>query len=319
MPKTWFRPQIDGPQVGNAGRADENEIDKIHKSFQLAIDAVYNLLKPFYNGALDFYEVRKKLKHWISKKIPPGRSLHDGLIFVALDYFYSRRFKSDKELSLPICQAQIYFYLRQRRADHMVSNSQLLLSYMTTANLIPEKWVPESLLIDPIEAEIKKLPEFKDVRIDINLALPPGGKIWIYQNFLENWEKLKNYIDAGRPWPIRLMANTLNPYENKSVIAYGYEDMGNGSGKIDVYDIDCPDQEHTISFKLNENTLTVSEICRHSNSISYLHGFFCENYSVVTPPHTSISRFFYSIIPMKSIWHIMRFICLLGLWIRNLV
>jgi hypothetical protein len=319
MPKTWFRPQIDGPRVGEAGRVDENEIDKIHKRFILAIDAVYNLLKPSYNGALDLYGVRNKLKQWISKKIPPGRSLHDGLIFVALDYFYSHRFKSDKDLSLTTRPAQIYFYLRQRRADHMVLNSHLLLSYMTTANLIPEKWVPESLLIDPIEAEIKKIPEFKDVRIDINLALPPGGKLWIYQNFLENWKMLKNYIDAGRPWPIRLMANTSNPYENKSVIAYGYEDMGNGSGKIYVYDIDCPDREHTIRFKLDQNTLTLSESCRQSDYSSCLQGFFCENYSVVPPPHSRVSRFFYSIIPMKSIWHIMRFICLLWLWVKNLV
>jgi hypothetical protein len=319
MPKTWFRPQIDGFQVGTAARADEKEINEIYKRFQLAIDTVCKLLKPAYNGALELYEVKKNLKQWIAKKIPPSRSLHDGLIFVALDYFYSRRFTAKIDLGTPTRPTKIYSYLRQRQDDHMVSNSHLLLRYMTTANLIPEIWLPESLLIDPIEAEIKKLAEFRDVRIDINLALPHGGRLWVYENFLENWEELKNYIDAGRPWPIRLMTNTLNPYENKSVIAYGYEDVGDGSGKIYIYDIYCPAREHTINFQFNEKILTVSESCRKSNYNSYLHGFFCEHYSVVSPPHSSVSRFFSFILPMKSIWHIVRFFCLLWLWVKRLI
>lgn len=317
MPKTWFRPQIDGLRAAKAAGAEDEEIAEIHKRFQLAIDAVYNLLKPSYNGALELYSVRKKLNQWVVKKIPDSRSLQDGFVFVALDYFYSRRFKSKIDLSIQTRPSQILSYLRQRQKDHMDSNSQLLLSYMATANLIPEKWLPESWLIYPIEAEIKKLQEFKDVRIDLNLALAPGGKRWAYKNFQENWEKLKNYIDAGRPWPIRVMANTLNPYKNKSVIAYGYEDTGNAAGKIFVYDVCCPAREHTISFKLNDDALVVSESCRQSSCSNYLYGFFCENYSVALPPHSPASRFIHSVIPVKSIWYIVRFICLFWLWVKS--
>jgi len=317
MPKTWFRPQIDGLRAPKAVSAKDDEIDEVHKSHQAAIDAVYNRLKPSYNGALDLYKVRKKLEQWVAKKVPDGYSLQNGLIFIALDYFYSRRFKSKIDLNIQTRTPQIHSYLRQRQKDHMDSNSHLLLSYMATANLIPEKWLPEPLLIDPIKAEIKKLHEFKDVRIDLNLALTPGGKHWVYEDFLLNWEKLKNYIDAGRPWPIRVVANTLNPYKNKSVIVYGYEDTGNFSGKIFIYDVYCPNREHTINFKLNDSALTVSESCRQSNCSNYLRGFFCENYSVASPPHSRVSRFFHSVLPVKSIWHLLRFICLFWLWVKN--
>lgn len=317
MPKTWFRPQIDGINVVKVGKADEKENEEIRTRFQMAIDAVYNLLKPFYNGALDLYEVRKKINQWIAKKIPPDRIPHDGLVFVSLDYFYSRRFKSKIDLSKQTGPTHLHCFLKQRQEDHMFSNAHLLLIYMTTSNLIPEKWLSESLLIDPVKEEIKKRAEFKDVRIDIDLALQPGGKLWTYENFLENWEKLKNHIDAGRPWPIRLMTNTLNPYEHKSVIAYGYEDTDERSGKIYVYDIYCAAHEHTIDFTLEEKALTVSESCKEANYSHYLHGFFCENYSIKPPPHSKVSRFFSFIMPMKAIWHVMRFIYLFWLWIKS--
>ena len=319
MPKTWFRPQIDELKVGKGGEADEKENDEIRERFQVAIDTVYNLLKPYYNGALDLYEIRKRINEWITKKIPPERTLHESLVFVSLDYFYSRCFKSRIEISKQTRANQLNCFIKQRQKDHMFSNSHLLLSYMTIANLIPEKWLSESLLIGPVKEEIKKMPEFKDVHIDIDLALQPGGKLWIYENFLENWEKLKNYIDAGRPWPIRLMAKTLNPYQHKSVIAYGYEDTDERSGKIYVYDIHCPAQEHTIDFKIEAKALTIAESCTGANYSRYLHGFFCEDYSITPPPHSKVSRFLNFILPMKSIWYAMRFIYLLCLWVKKLI
>jgi hypothetical protein len=317
MPKTWFRPQLDGLRAEKIEGAEEKEIAEIHQRFQLAIDAVCNALRPSYDGALEFYEVKNKLRQWVVKKIPNNRSLQDGLVFVALDYFYSRRFKSKLNFGFQPHPSQIYSYLRQRQKDHLNSNCHLLLSYMAIAHLIPEKWLPESWIIDPIKAEIKKLQEFKDVRIDLNLTLASGGQCWTYKNFLENWEKLKNYIDAGRPWPIRVMANTLNPFENKSVIVYGYEDTGNASGKIYVYDVDCPDQGHRIDFKLNDDALTVSESGRQSGNNSDLIGFFCENYSAALPPRSRAFRFFQSVLPLKSVWHIVRFVGLFWLWVKS--
>jgi hypothetical protein len=97
------------------------------------------------------------------------------------------------------------------------------------------------------------------------------------------WERLKQYIDSGTPWPICLIGNTTSPMNNHQVLAHGYEDNGDGTGTLFIYDNNNPDKECTI--KLNFNTSAKDWVESHkSDKRGPLQGFFCTSYQFNPPP-----------------------------------
>lgn len=95
---------------------------------------------------------------------------------------------------------------------------------------------------------------------------------------------MKQYLDAGTPWPLGLIGMTRSPKDNHQVLAYGYSDNGDGTGTLYIYDNRRPDQECTITLDFNGQELTVpSESCTDVER-GELKGFFCSSYRQNSPP-----------------------------------
>jgi hypothetical protein len=109
-----------------------------------------------------------------------------------------------------------------------------------------------------------------------------GGPSWLLARSKEHWEALKGHIDAGDPWPIGLVGETTEPFENHQVVAYGYDQNPDNRGTIYLYDMNCPGVEQTIELDFSGDALLAKESCPGARGV--LRGFFCEAYSPELPP-----------------------------------
>jgi hypothetical protein len=318
MPKTLFRPQIDGSGFEFIDEIDKKEIAAVRRKFKSAIKPAINFLKHLYSAAIEIYDIRNSLADSVANEIPPDFILNSGKIYFTLDYYYARRFfpksvsKNEKKSIL------INAFFQSRISDSIKSNAALLLGNTAIAYMIPDRWLPESWLIDPIKEELKKMEIVKDSSIDLTLNLPSGGNLWLSEKCREEWDKLKNHIDSGRPWPIKLIGESLNPYENESVIAYGYKAPGDGTGAIYVHNPRSPKQGEVLNFKFHgHNQITVESY--DSQPDSNIRGFYCENYSPGPPPVIGRLLFLRKMLPLKLVWYLTRWVRLFSLWIRSLI
>src|SRR5262249_13379140 len=94
-----------------------------------------------------------------------------------------------------------------------------------------------SRLVDSIEAHAVTFLSWM-----ITLQIPLlGGAQWLKDRSAEQFQTIKHTIDAsGQPVPIGLIGTTLNPMDNHQVLCYGYDDPGDGTGSLILYDNNRP-------------------------------------------------------------------------------
>jgi hypothetical protein len=313
MPKTLFRPQIDNPGNAFADAIEKIEFGQMRRHFLSAVEDAVDMLEPLYRVALDIYDIRNNLSHSVAGEIPPDYMLHGGMIFCVLDYYNARRFLPSTASRKEKSKEDFAAFFRHRTLDNIKSNSAILLHNTAIVYLIPAKWLPESWLIDPVREEIGKLPIFKETTIDLTLRLPSGGIPWLRDKCQQEWQRLKEHLDSGRPWPIRLIGSGLNPFENESVIAYGYEESNRRNGTIYIYDMKSPGREHTIRFKYCGTTQITVESCSNPH-FDNIRGFYCETYSPQIPPAGGGFRFLRLIVSVKTVWYLIRLARIFRLW-----
>jgi hypothetical protein len=68
------------------------------------------------------------------------------------------------------------------------------------------------------------------------------------------------------------------------VLALGYDDPGDGTGTIAVYDSCCPCSGHTIRLDFRGRSLSADESCASAKAGTRWKGFFCDVYSPARPP-----------------------------------
>jgi len=61
MPKTLFRPQIDGSRFEFIDATAKKGIDGARRKFESAINDSIDIIKPLYSVALDIYDIRNNL------------------------------------------------------------------------------------------------------------------------------------------------------------------------------------------------------------------------------------------------------------------
>ncbi len=184
-----------------------------------------------------------------------------GMAFAALDYYnlgwvVPRGSSQDNQPTRSTPAGTILRnYMWSRLIDSLNSNGGTFLDWMANLNLVPE--------------------------------FLGGGSPCLLRRSRVQWTRLKQHIDAGQPWPIGLIGTTSNPTSNHQVLAIGYEEPGDGSGTIYVYDSNSPGGERRITManiaSVVGNVLMASEEAA-SPARGPLRGFFCEAYSPRVPP-----------------------------------
>jgi hypothetical protein len=107
----------------------------------------------------------------------------------------------------------------------------------------------------------------------------PFGRSAYQVTIQDEWQLIKNEIDAGSPCPIGLIADSLNPTQSHQVLAVGYDEA---AGRVLwIYDCNYPDTTVTLTF--DDATERINE----STGDSWV-GLFLEGYAANTPSYTDI-------------------------------
>lgn len=111
-----------------------------------------------------------------------------------------------------------------------------------------------------------------------------GGTQWLRDQSREQFQTIEQQIDSGQPVPIGLIGTTLNPFHNHQVLCYGYDDPGDGTGSLILYDNNLPGTESRIDFDLRGNMLSTTRDDTLQTERGPLRGFFATVYSPQVPP-----------------------------------
>jgi hypothetical protein len=120
----------------------------------------------------------------------------------------------------------------------------------------------------------------------------PGGDHTILDRSKAEFEKIKQHLDQGEPWPVGLVGTSLNPTEAHQVLAIDYSDPGNGRPTLTVYDSNGPGRRSVIAFDFNGQSLQTTQddtldnltTDEARNARGPLKGIYCETYSFKKPP-----------------------------------
>jgi hypothetical protein len=253
MSKTHFRPDTHGFAFINVWTFEPHEINQMNHTLNSSVDGALGSL-PNSLASFGGNVVNSLLKQLVGSPEPVKYGLCGGMAFASLDYYnVGKQPPRGKNINDQPHQDTangkiLREYLWRRQLESMASNFPGLLSWMTVLHI--------GLL---------------------------GGPGWLCNRTKEEWAMVKKYIDQGHPWPICLIGSSQNPFHNHQVLAYGYNDPGDGTGTVYVYDMNCPDKEHTIHLDFRANELQAQESCPNHERGS-LRGFFCEVYADSSPP-----------------------------------
>ncbi len=256
MPKTNFSPQTDGFAFVNLWTFDQAETDAVAQLLNTAVDGALTILNPLFGGALVLSGLSRRLVTWAEGAVPQTYGLCGGMAFAALDYYAAGiRIPEGNQPPTRVNPAgtTLRDYLDKRQLDSLRDNLSAVLAWMAVLKLIPQWWTFRS------------------------------GSPWLLDQTKEQWQTLTKNIDAGQPTPLALIGTTANPMENHQVVAYGYEDAGDGTGTIYVYDMDCPEAEQRIVLDFRGRFLSAPETCANP-ARGPLCGFICEKYTSAAPP-----------------------------------
>jgi hypothetical protein len=260
MGKTGFVPQVDSFAFINSWTLDQIEIAKIKGVFTDAINGALAVLNPAFGPALGALGLGGKLTDRITNALSVQvYGLCGGMAFAALDYYKAQwvvptgASQSDQPTRDTPAGQTLKEYLQRRLVDSLRDNVATVLAWMAVLHEIPDKW--------PFN----------------------GGAPWLLAQSKQQWNELKKHIGADEPCPLALIGNTTSPFENHQVLAFDYDDPGNGTGTVYVYDMNCPGDAQTIAVDFRGQTLVATESCANQ-SRGPLQGFFCEKYAKTQPP-----------------------------------
>jgi hypothetical protein len=94
---------------------------------------------------------------------------------------------------------------------------------------------------------------------------------------------LRNIINGGTPVTVGLIGTTWNPLDNHQILIYGFEDNPDGTTTLFAYDNNFPSMETTIKLHFGGPTLQADE-SDASPDRGPLRGLFCTTYTPATPP-----------------------------------
>jgi hypothetical protein len=255
MPVTTFDPAENGFAYGNSWALSPAERDELRAKLDAAVSTALRTLTAPIPGAFWLMRFAPRLASLIAAGAPDGYGLCGGMAFAALDYWHEGGVEAvaTRFPARPAPGSPEHAYLWRRLIESLVANGHVFIAWMAVLHLVPEQ------------------PPFN------------GGAPWLLRRSRAEWKKLRDHINAEQPVPIGLIGSTRDPFLDHQVLAYGYEESGPETGRIHVYDMNCPGTGRTIDIDLRGPVLKADEECR-STARGDLRAFFCEEYRRATPP-----------------------------------
>ena len=257
MAMTSFRPEEHGFAFVNSFTFDQGEHAEIRQTLAAPVaqqSAAVGESGNFFSGIGDFLSnsVFKQLEHWIDEALPDYYGLCGGMAFTAADYYRAGK---------PLPRGKDYYDIPQGNDPYQ----RALRDHLWTRQL-------------------QSLRENAPILINwmFMLHMPFGGTDWLLDRTREEWEKLKVHLNQDDPWPICLIGSSTSPFNNHQVLAIGYEDPGDGTGTLYVYDMNGPGCDQTITLDMRGKELVAIESCPNAER-GNLRGFFVEHYTPASP------------------------------------
>jgi hypothetical protein len=206
-------------------------------------------------GGLMSNSIAPQIEHWIDGATPDYYGMCGGMAFASADYYAAGKplprghgYSDIPQDTTPQGRAlRDYLWDRQMQSLHL--NAPQLLHWMAM----------------------------------LHLPLPFAGPGWMLSRVREEWVTLKGHIDQGKPWPLCLIGSSASPFNNHQVLAVGYDDAGDGTGVIYVYDMNAPGKDQTIRLDMRGSELVAVESAPNAER-GALRAFFCERYTPAALP-----------------------------------
>lgn len=257
MTLTGFRPQTNGFAFVNSWTFDGAEYDQMMLALQRALGAVPTALADNLSAWAETL-VLPALRAWVIDAAPQNYGLCGGMACAALDHYC---------LGQTLPRGQGYHDI----PAHGTPDGSLLRNFLLRRQL-------QSMALN-----FPRLLLWMAI-LHIDLPFIEGdGPRWLLNRSMQEWTELKGRIDRSLPWPLMLIGTSHSPFHNHQVLAYGYDDPGDGTSTIYIYDMNCPDKEHTLKLDFRHDVLLAEESCADA-SRGPLRGFFCNDYTIVAPP-----------------------------------
>jgi hypothetical protein len=256
MKKTGFQPQQNGFAFINSWTFEQTEEHEMKQSLVKSSDSASSTLAPRMAAISGTF--MPLVRQWVSSAAPQNFGLCGGMAAAALDYYSlgkpTPRGKGINDLPTSATPdgAKLRRYLFNRQIESMQQNFPKLIGWM---------------IIEHID-----LP-----------FISGDGPAWLLEQTKGEWATLKGHLDAGRPWPLTIIGTSTSPFHNHQILAHGYDDPGDGTGTLFVYDMNCPDKDNTIRLDFRGAILQAQETCADERR-GALRGFFCNDYRPAQPP-----------------------------------
>jgi hypothetical protein len=110
-------------------------------------------------------------------------------------------------------------------------------------------------------------------------VLGVGGADDLLRRTREHWGRLRVRLDREAAWPIGLVyANSANPVDQHQVLAIGYEDRGNGTPLLTIWDNNDGARSRYLYLDMRGGELNAA------GADHPLKGIICEEYAFKLPP-----------------------------------
>jgi hypothetical protein len=315
--KTGFLPSVDAFPPVSWPVLESGDTDRIRCLLTSAVAGALRHLRPRFGATLDRFGAPEALAEWVRGDAGDVSSFRvTGSTFVSLDYYYSatcvpRALRAaERAWGMAPSREVLRLYLVQRCLDELAANARRLLVWMAMLHLLPERWLPESVLIEPIQRELSRLGIGPATIVDLDLRLPvAGGERWLRRASQRQWRKLRSHLDAGRPWPIWVLGGPASVLASQALIAHGYEDHGNDTGILHVCDVEQAGQELAIAVDVRPTSPAAVLRWpgrRPGATDGAAQGFFCEVYAPLAPPSTRLGRCMRRVVPWRAVWWLTR-------------
>jgi hypothetical protein len=256
--RTPFRPEIDAFAFNNSWSVDGWELNEIRRYLAREHSGVVRALA---NSGLAHLIVREVHKHRLVEAVMTdkqiaGYGLCGGMAWAALDY-YKRGWVLPRGVG------------PEDHPTHDGAAGSMLRNYI---------W---RRLLDSMQRRAARIM----LLWSLALRLVPGvGAAWVLGQSRKEWRALKGHLDADEPWPIGLVGLARGSFVIHQVLALGYDDPGDGTGTLFVYDSCCPGAAHTIALDFHGSSLAADESCARHGGDTRWKGFFRDAYSPAMPP-----------------------------------